>query len=262
MTGTANTNFRLVKITENCGFEGQESVAVYQDVIYWLWKDGVYEMGPGGVVKCISDGKVRNWFTSDTYFNRAKFSIAAAQIIPDRKVYRLFLCAAGSSTLDRFVDYDISNGSWWGPHTVSGLSPACTLTRPDADDVLIPTVGMSSGRLFHEQATRTDDTATAIDFDVTTKRHSGDTPDIDKLWGQLSILGVAQASGTLTITPSVGDVDIIAGPPFTWDMTKAREQLRRLGTGKHARLNFRQNTVGVNAVLSGYECEWHELGQR
>lgn len=263
MVGNSASDFRLIKLSDNCGIESQESCATYVDTTYWLWKDGVYSLGPSNVIQCVSDGKVRNWFTSDTYFNRAQFKNAKGQILPGRKVYRLFLCAAGSSTIDRFIDYDIPSQTWWGPHTISGLTPTATLIRPDTDDVLIPTVGMSSGRLYQEQATRTDDTATAIDLSIDTKRHDGGTPTIEKVFKDLVVANVPLSTGRMIVTPSVGDLDAAAASQtLRADLTKSSQKLGRLGVGSTATINFRENTVGQDVKLLGYELDFHETGDR
>jgi hypothetical protein len=263
MTGESTSNFRLVKVTENCGIESQESVAVWNDVVYWLWKDGVYEMSAGGVVKNISDGKVRSWFTTDSYFNRAEFDQAFGQILDGRKVYRLFLCSAGSTTIDRFVDYDIIDRTWWGPHTISGLTPASAFVRPTNDDVLVPSVGMSSGRLYHEQATRTDDTATAISMNIVTKQHDGGTPNIDKAFTRTRLHLVPQTGGRATVTPAVGELNAPAATSVLQaDLTQDSQELGRLGVGRVAELTIAEATAGQDAPLTGYEIEFHELGRR
>jgi hypothetical protein len=206
---------------------------------------------------------VNSWFTSNSYFNRAQFQNAFAEIIPERKVYRLFLASAGQSTIDRFVDFDIRESTWWGPHRVSSLTPASAFIRADNDDVLVSMVGMSSGRMYQEQSTRTDDTATAIDFDVNTKRHDTDTPNVDKAFGEIRVNGVAQTTGRMTVTPSVGELEApAASQPLQMNLTESSENIGRAGDGKALTLNFRQSTAGQDVVVTGYEVDFHELGER
>jgi hypothetical protein len=267
ITGSSSANFSPVKITENCGILSQESVAVFNNAIYFLWYDGVYRWDSSGLV-CISDGqggkgRVRSWFTTDSYFNRARFNVAVGQIDPTEKKYKLFLSAAGSTDLDRWVEFDIMDGTWWGPHKTGAFTPTSALIIPDTNENLTPVIASSNGFLWEEQATRTDDTATAVDFDVNTKRHDGQTPDIDKLWGLTSIMGPAQTTGQLTITPSVGELNAAASTrTLFWDMRLNRQMVGRPGTGKHLKLNFRENTVGQDVRITGYEVEFHELGRR
>jgi hypothetical protein len=46
------------------------------------------------------------------------------------------------------------------------------------------------------------------------------------------------------------------------DLTIPTQKLGRLGTGKVASLNLRENTVGRDVQLIGYELDFHELGKR
>lgn len=268
MTGDSSTNFRLVKLSEAVGIESNESIVVYRDVAYFLWKDGVYTWDANGIV-CISDGSggrgmVRSWFATDSYFNRSRFQYAFAQIDPVRDKYRLFLASAGSSVEDRWVEFDITERTWWGPHKTGFFSPTATVTVPNSSDTLIAMMASSSGYLWQEQATRTDSslTPTAIDYDVDTKRHDGRTPDIEKNWQQLSLLSKAQAAGSLSVTPYVGSVTASAGTAITANMTKGREKLPRLGAGKCCGFNFRHNVVAQDVEIYGYELPFYELGRR
>lgn len=257
-----NSIYKPVTITENCGVESQESVAVFVDTAYFLWKDGVYEWDADGV-RCISDGRVRSWFTTDDYFNRSQFSVAFGQVNPNTKRYKLFLCSAGSSTIDRWVEYDIIAKTWWGPHKTAAFTPSCSLILSTASDVLIPVTGSSSGYLFKEQATRTDSSATAIDLDVDTKYHDAGTPDVDKAWKDTRIMSVPQATGQLTVTPYVGEIDAAAATQvLQMDLRSGSQAIGRLGFGKHAKLNFRQNVAGQDVQITGYEIDFHELGRR
>jgi len=262
MVGTSNADFQAVKVSENCGILSQESVKVFNDVAYFLWFDGVYAWDNSGV-HCISDGKVRNWFASDTYFNRGRYQYSFARIDPNRHKYQLFLCSAGSSTTDRWVEYDLDDKTWWGPHKTGAFTPTAALICPDANDVLVPTIGSSSGFLWQDRDTRTDGSSTAIDFDVDTAFSDANTPDIEKYFGELSMMGKAQTSGTMSVTPKVGYFNASAQTPtMSYDMTKGRQRLRRVGTGKAMSLNFRHQTAGENVELYGFECEYHELGRR
>ena len=262
VVGTETNNFRIIKVAENAGIESQESVAVHKDEAFFLWKDGVYQWGAGGL-KNISDGSVRSWFTTDTYFNRARFQYAFAMIDTNRLKYRLFLANAGDSVENRWVEYDLQDKTWWGPHKTDAVT---TLTSafiiPDADDVLLPVIGNSTGYVWKEQSTATDSTATGIAFDALTKFHDENTPDIEKYWGHLSVLGKAQSAGTLTITPTVGYLNASAGTAISHTMSTGREKLRRLGRGKMVRLNLTHSTAGQPVEIYGYEIPNHEIGRR
>lgn len=261
ITGTNNNDFRSVVLSENVGVESQETVIVYKDKAYFLWKDGVYTWSDEGI-ECISDGQVRSWFASDTYFNRARFPFAFATLDPTTGRYKLFLAAAGSSSEDRWVEYDLNDRTWWGPHKTDAFSLASAGFTWDSGDHGISLIGSTSGFLWKEQSTRTDDTSTGIAFDVTTKRHSADTPDIEKLWLQPSFFGIVQAAGTLTITPSIGELNASSGTAQSFSLTLNRQRLARFGVGKHLQLRFTNSTAGQNVILTGYEIPYHEVGRR
>jgi hypothetical protein len=76
-------DLRLIKLSDETGFLNQESITVYRDVVHFLWFDGLYEWSDNGIV-CVSDGtgnrgRVRSWFATDDYFDRAKFAKAFAR---------------------------------------------------------------------------------------------------------------------------------------------------------------------------------------
>lgn len=261
ITGTTSTDFRVVKLSENLGVESQESVAIFKDTAFWLWKDGVYQWDNDGI-RCISDGKVRSWFTTDTYFNRGQFSNSFAQIDPVSNKYRLFLASVGSSTIDRWVEYDIIDKTWWGPHRTSAFNPTATIVLTDSSDTMVAVVASSSGFIWQNQDTRTDNTSTAISSSFSSKFHDAGTPDIEKYWGELSVLGKPQTAGSITITPIVGYTNTASGTPITYDMTLGRQRLSRLGIGKLCQLTFAHATAGQNIDLYGYEVDLHEIGRR
>jgi len=263
ITGTSSSDFRPVKLSENVGVESNESVKVYRDVAYWLWKDGVYQWDSNGI-KSISDNKVRSWFSTDTYFNRARFQNAFAIVDPIRNRYKLFLAAAGSSVENRWVEYDIENKTWWGPHKcdVNGWTPTCSFVMPDANDTLLPTIGTSNGFMWKERTDAVDDLATGIAIDVDTKFMDGSSPDIDKHFGELSILGKAQSSGTIAVVPTIGYLNSSPGGTINYDMTKGRQRLRRLGNGKMVKLNLQHSAANEPIEIYGIEIPFVELGRR
>jgi hypothetical protein len=257
-----NSLYKPIKVTESCGVISQESVAVFLDTAYFLWRDGVYQWDNEGV-KCISDGRVRSWFATGDYFNQSKFNVSFGYVDPNTKRYKLFLCSAGSSTIDRWVEYDLIEKKWWGPHKTGAFTPSCVLITPSADDVLTPMIGSASGYLYKERSTRTDSTATAIDFDVDTKRQDAKTPQVVKVWGDLRIASVPLTTGRIVVTASVGDLDAAAeSRVHQYDMTSGAATIGRLGVGKHAKLNFRETTVGQDVQLTGYEQDFFEIGLR
>lgn len=260
LTGTTPDDWQVVKLSENTGIESQESVVVYRDIALWLWKDGVYQWDSEGL-RNVSDPQVKAWFNKDSYFNRDLFSSAFAVFDPVRLKYRLFLAAAGSTTLNRWVEYDVSTRKWWGPHKTSGFVPTCAFTVIDDADKTFPAVGSASAYVWMEQQNPVDGTA-PIEFIVDTKFYDGDMPDYEKLWGELSIIGKAQPRGQLQVIPKVGYLDATAKLPIPYNMTKGRQRLQRMGLGKLLQLRFQHNVVGEEVELYGFEVPHFVVGRR
>jgi hypothetical protein len=258
VVGTSTQNFNTVILKEKCGVLSQETVQVWNDVAYWLWEDGVYEWSDLGVNN-IADGRVRKWFTSDDYFNRGRFRYAYATVDPIRKKYRLYLAAAGSAVENRWIEFDITERTWWGPHQTDEFGPASTFVLPDVNDTLRALVGSREGDIYQDDETSALDGASPVAFDIITKAMHGNTPRLLKHWGQLSVLGKVQNEGTLTITPYVGGVDAPAGIPFTYDMRIGQERQPRLGDGNFAKLRM-QSSARVD--LYGIELPKHVIGWR
>lgn len=264
ITGNSDSDFTRVVVAEQIGCISQESVQIIDDVAYFLGSPyGVYTWNDSGI-RPISHAKVRGWFGTDTYFNRARFQYAKSAYDPIRHLYQLHLAAAGSSSEDRWIHYDIESGQWYGPHKTGEFAPSAAGLLTASDDTPLTVIGSDNGFLWKNQDTRTDGTATAIDFDVDTPFLSGETPtpDIQKQFLELAVVSAIQGSGTLTITPKVGGLDASAGTAISHDMTLGRQRLRRLGPGRFAQLNLRQNTAAVDVSLYGLELPYFELGRR
>lgn len=259
ITGTSNTDFRCINLSENVGALSQESTITFRDTVYFLWFDGVYAWGPEGL-KCVSDGRVRKWFTSDDYFERSRFPFAFFAVDPFRNKLRLYLAAAGSSTEDRWIEYDLTDKTWWGPHKTAAFDPRSAWMGYDANNKPLPLTGGTAGFIYKGQTTAADDTS-ALEIDIITKFHDNDTPDIDKFWGQLCVLGKVQTSGITSVTPKTGYLDAPAQLPIIYTQSRGRQRLRRVGTGKLLQLAFTQASGPLE--LYGYEInDVHELGQR
>lgn len=261
VTGQTPTDFRVVKLAESIGVESQESVAIYRDTVWWLWKDGVYQWNSEGI-KNISDGQVRSWFATDSYFNRDMFDSSFAIFDPTRLKYRLFLAAAGSTAIDRWVEYDLQTKTWWGPHKTGAFSPTCSFLLFDASDKVVPAIGSSDAYLWEPRTTATDHLATGIDFEVITKWHDGSAPDMEKHWGSPSLLGKVQTAGRLKVTPYRGYLDAAAQTPMYFDMTLGREVLDRIGRGMLMKLKLQHDTYNEPVELYGVEVPYNVFGQR
>lgn len=270
VTGTDTTNFAVAKLSQSCGIISQETVAVYRDVAYFLWEDGVYMWSDAGII-CLSDGdanvnaggitvtglhgRVRSWFATDDYFNRSRFRNAFAHVDPIRNKYRLFLNPAGSSTEIQWVEYDLNEHTWWGPHETGAFTPTSVFVVLDGQLVQRPTFGSSNANLYREQDLRTDGVSTPIVLDVILKRYDMAEPDLNKYWGQLSIIGKAQFTGSLSISITVGELNATANFSINWDMTRSRQRLQRMGTGKHLQLELIDGEVGQDVEIYGIEID-------
>lgn len=259
--GIDETDFRVIQVAENIGCIAPDTVVIIRDAAYFLAADGVYIWNGEGV-QPISRDKVHPWFNTDTYFNRAEFPNAFANWNPLYDTYELHLPAAGSTNIDRWVSFDTRRRIWLGPHRTGAFTPTFSGLMEDGDSLLIPLQGSSAGFLYRENQTTFTDDGTAIDFDVTTKFHHGNAPDIEHYWGELAIISKVEGAGTLTITPTVGGLDAAAQVGISHDLTLGRQRLRRLGTGRFAQLRFRQSDDDQGVELYGYEIPFHELGRR
>lgn len=260
--GSDPVNFDMIRVVEGTGIWAPESALVIRDEGYFLAEDGVYKWGPGGL-KNLSKERVHSWFTSDAYFNRARFPYAFAKHNQRFNTYELHLAAAGSDVNDRWVSLDLETGRWMGPHLTGAFTPSCGGVLEDDDGLVTPFIGGTDGIIYKCNQPDFTDAGTAIDFDVTTKRHSQGDPERTKYWGEMSIHTKAEAAGTLTITPSVGDLAASAGIPISHDLTRTRRRLRRIGVGRFVqfRLQNAENNQGVE--VRGYEIEpVSDLGRR
>jgi hypothetical protein len=265
-TGTDDTNFRVVNISENCGVEATDSVAVYRDTAFFLWKDGVYKWDSSGKVTCVSDGRIRRWFTDNGTFNLSRLQYAFAHIDPFKFIYRLFLASADSNVENCWIDYDFVNDKWWGPHTSHAFNPAGAFQFSTSSGLFIPVIGGTDGFLRRERRRRFDDEATAIDFDVVTARIDEDAPNDTKYFGELSVLNQPEESGTLRIQTTVGTLDEQRRrwnptlPPdktlqYEHDLRDDREVVGRIGVGEACKVRFRNNEADVNVGLRGFEID-------
>lgn len=271
-TGTDDTNFRIVNVSENCGIEATDSVCVYRDVAFFLWKDGIYQWDVNGITN-VCEGKVQRWFTRNGTFNLSRLKYAFAQIDPLRKKYRLYLASAGSNIENCWIEYDFIRKQFWGPHFSRAMNPSCAFAFSTDSGLSIPMVGGTDGFIRVDRQRRTDDDATGIDFDVSTAGHDVLMPLDEKYFGELHVSTKPQPRGTLDVYATVGDPDaprfakdVVTDEqhePFQYDQRNSSDRLGRVGVGKACRLRFRNNEPGVDTVLRGYEVTpVHPTGRR
>jgi hypothetical protein len=265
MVGSDPDTFELIEVRDSKGrgCYAPDSVVVVDDVGYFLGGDGVYTWGPDGV-HSISDEKTRSWFSTDTYFNRAQYANAFAKYNSKYHGYELHLAAAGSSNIDRWVFYDIARKTWWGPHKTDEFTPTMASEIIDANGVVIPVIGSSAGHLWQQNQSTFIDGSSAISLDLITAFHNEATPDIEKLWGRLSLLSKIQTgAGNLTMAVKTGGLDAATAHTLTADQRLGREKFRILGNGRLLNLQLLETTASQGCELYGYDVDpVHELGRR
>lgn len=262
-TGIAVANLGLQQIAyDKSGCVSEDTIVTINDKVYWLGADGVYEWGDDGVTN-ITEETVHPWFTTDTYFNRTRFANAFARYNEERGQYELHLAAAGSSSEDRWVSFNVGTRRWYGPHKTGVVTPTHAGHLKDANGLPMTLVGGSNGIVYTgNSSNKRDGSATAIDMDCYGPWHIGGDSDVSKFWGQLSVETRIEASGTLECIPYVGGLNASAGASISHTQTLGRELLRRLGDGRLLRLRFRKNTVNEGASIYGYSVPWHFIGRR
>lgn len=266
--GSSNDDFEVIILAVGPGCCAPESVVVIQDRAYFLGLDGVYRWDDSGVV-CISRDAVDPWFTTDTYFNRARFPDAFGSWNPVTNAYELQLASIAGSTLDRWVTFHIDanggKGEWLGPHSTSACTPTCRAQLETATGLYVPAIGASDGFIYQQNSGTAFDapgplfgTHLAISARIDTKWHADQFPDAVHFWGRLSVLARiegAETAGTLTITPFVGRLGASGGTPLSMNTTLGRQILGRLGVGPLMKLSFTQATSGTRFLLYGYEVK-------
>ena len=261
-TGVSIANVAVQQVALAPGSMSPDAIlSLPGDRVIYLGRDGVYEWSDAGVVN-ISKDQVHPWFTTDTYFNRTRWANAFMRYNAKLNQVELHLAAAGSSSEDRWVSFNLTNRKWYGPHKTGAFTPNCGADLTDGDGLPVTFVGGTDGVVYiGNRTTYTDGASTAIDYDCFGPFHHMDSPDIQKYWGQLSFLNKVESSGSLTVTPylltDTGDIaNVSAGTDFTVDLTKGAQQLDgRIGDARALRFRLRQNTNAVNATVYGYEID-------
>ena len=250
--GIPPDTIQMIQIFEGPGPLSQDAFKVIHDIAYYLGEDGVYQISGTGVEN-ISAPKVHPWFTTDTYFNRGRFDQAAMKWNPTFNTLELHLAAAGSTSLDRWISYDLRTKQWLGPHRTGAFTPSAVGLMEDTNGNLQPITGSSVGHLYTGNSATASDDGTAIDFDVSLKPHSMNSPDIEKYFSELAVISKIEAAGTLTLTPTVGGLNASAGATIAHDLTTGRQRLRRQGTGRYWKLRMQQATNNQGCEIYGLE---------
>jgi len=264
-------NFSIIIVNEGKGCFAPDTAIVIRDVAYMLGEDGIYAWpGRNKEFECISDiANVRKWFATDTYFNRSLFPNAFAKYNPVYDRVEFHLASVGSTAIDRWVEYDITKGQFYGPHKTDAFTP--TYAREVIDpttSIPIPMVGATDGNLYQpNQFGVFNDNGTSINMDWIGKMHDCGTPDISKVFLQPTIINKATGTvGNLQVIPTYGDETLLTtGPTLTPDLSVARNRLARITQKQPARLlqlEFKENTINQGCEVHGYEVTYNEIGRR
>lgn len=254
IVGTGSDSYQVIQVINGVGVIAPESVVVIRDVAYFLSEEGPYSWGADGLRE-LASGRVAAWFQSNTYFNRDRFANAFATWNQREDTYELHLAAPSSNVEDRWVSYDLQRGVWLGPHKTGATTPSVSGQLEDISGRAMQVLGGTNGVIYRRHDSTYLDGTTAVDYDVTTMMHSGGEPDAEKYFGELTVMTDPQASGTLTITPTVGDQSESAGTAFSHDLTEDRVRHGRLGVGRLAKLRFQHSTASEGCGVQGYEIK-------
>lgn len=266
VTGTDRTSFQPVTVEggQQVGCVSQESVVVRNDVAYFLWRDGVYKWDSTGIT-CVTDGQVRSWFATDTYFNRAMFWRSFAEIDTFGLKYKLFLASAGSDVIDHWVEMDLLTGAWYGPHKTSAFSPTSAVLVAGNNQQPYMMIGSLEGYLSNEQAAKNDWDLLPIEADVVTTSNEMGAPDTVKYYGEVSVNGpdVVVAANETAIAQVIPIIDDVETAPMAYDMTQGRQRLGRAGTGRGLQIRITHDTINQDLLVYGYEVNpVSEVGRR
>lgn len=268
MRGNSNTSFQRVPISETIGPINQESVVVVYNSAYFLTRVGIAEWTDAGV-GYITQATVDAWFTSDTYFNRAMFPYAQGRYNPKTDAVEFLLASAGSTTLDRWIAFNLKTRTWLGPHKTDAFTIACAANTPafrgglsDSNGLTFPVFGATNGYLYKRNEAVVTDDGTAVAMSVTLPPLSDGQPDMEKVWGQWTLHSRAETQGVLTATPAIGSLTATASAPQQAPLTVDRQVMPRLGKGRYAKLTLTHSATTERPRIYGLELPYIVVGRR
>lgn len=268
IVGNSNTSFQRVGISPSIGCVGQESVVVVNNIAYFLSEQGFVEWDDAGV-RIISGEQVDSWCRTDTYFNRSVFPQAQGRYNADIDAVEWLLAPAGSTSLTRWVAFNLRTRTWLGPHKTDAFTPTCAATGSALAGVLSDTnllpltvFGGSDGYLYKRDPAAINDNTTAVAMSVTLPPLSGNEPDFDKFFDRPTIHTRAEAQGVMTVTPQVGDLNTPADAAMVHDLRQDRETLEIIGVGRYAQLTIAHSSTTERPRIYGLEVPYDYLGRR
>jgi hypothetical protein len=240
---------------------------VVDDTGYFLGSDGFYAWGANGF-DSPSDGKVRKWFATDGYFNRALFPQSFAKYNERYDTIELHLAAAGSEAIDSWVSFDRKTGAWYGPHATHKTGTASGFPLVDADSRIAVCLGGDDGTIYVQNQPGYSDDGVAIPIRLLTKFHDANTPPILKVWGGVTLIAKALVGiGRCLVHYRAGvlpkaDEAVPITQTVQADMRQGTQTLPRVGAAEVVQLEITEDTDGAECMLYGYEIPYLELGNR
>jgi hypothetical protein len=235
---------------------------IVDDTAYYLGPDGVYEWGANGF-RCVSDGRVRKWFATDDYFDRARFVDAFVKYNDRYDTIEWHLAAAGSTSIDRWVSFDRASGAWHGIHRTDKAGPTSGFMLIDAGSNGRPVLGADDGMIYLLNQPSFSDAGVAIPIWLTSKYHDGDAPTILKVFGAPSITSRAlDQVGNCRVQYHAGPLHVDVTQIVPLDLRLGLETLPRAGTGEFLQLDIIDDTNGAKCEVYGYEVPYYELTNR
>lgn len=257
------------------------SCLVIDNVGYFLGFDGAYSVDAEGVTS-ISDGKVDQWFRTDTVFNRGEFPNALARYNLDTQTYELFLARAGETAIYTWVSYHIPTGQWFGPHTsalITAISAVDTVQDGDARPEPI-LAGQDSYLYWQQPGVQGIDVANsdvpggggsrvAVASDVIGAVLSPGDPDLFRYFGRPTVFMRPEgttAAGRTQMDFHVGGIttaiDDFVGPTAYVEAAQDRTVLPRLGTGRIVKFRLRHSQIDEGMQVQALKIPARDIGRR
>ena len=271
ITGFSDNTYQRTGISETIGCVSAESVVVNRNIAYFMGERGIVQWDDEGI-RYISDEQVRDWFQTDTFFNRTLFPSSQGRYNPDTDSIEWTVALVGSSTLDHWIAFQLPTRTWMGPHKTDAFTPSCFANGSefrgsisDTNQLPLCVMGGSNGVIYKRDTTRADDDGTAVAMSVDLPTLSGNEPDLNKVWGNITIHTRLEQQGLITLTPTVGDLSNPAGQPSVHDLRKERELMPRpdSGVGRYLQLTLAHSSLsGEQPRIYGIEIPYTYLGRR
>lgn len=136
-------SFEVIILAEGPGMVARDSCVVIDDVGYCLGDEGVWSVGPDGVVS-VSEGKTASWWQTSAAFNPLYRDKAVGGYNWATQSYELFTVAAnldGTVQINIWVTMNKTSREWYGGNRTEAIDVTCRGTRYNANGQLLPVIG-------------------------------------------------------------------------------------------------------------------------